>query len=377
MWRNADAEAAAGSHIGVSKAGGRAVADSGASAGAPARSGPVYAALDLGTTNCRLLIAKPEAEGFRVIDSFSRTVRLGEGMAETNTLSEAAMRRAVEAVKVCAQKMQKAGVTRARAIATAACRSAKNGKECIALIKSETGIDFEIVTAQEEARLAVAGSAPLLDRACKSAVVFDIGGGSTELIWLRLENAGPPQIAAWVSAPIGVVTLAERHGRSQLPASAYTAMEKEALSIFQSVGAPKLDAIGFDGNTMHMLGTSGTVTTIAAIHQQLRRYDRAKVDGIWLALADATGVVARLSKLDYDSRVAEPCVGTDRADLVLSGCAIFSAIATLWPCERLRIADRGLREGILLALMNQANRRARHRRRRRGRGGKKRTANKS
>jgi exopolyphosphatase / guanosine-5'-triphosphate,3'-diphosphate pyrophosphatase len=349
------------------KASGRAVAKGESHAGVSRRH-DAYAALDLGTNNCRLLIATREATGFRVIDSFSRTVRLGEGLGEANLLSDTAIRRAIDAVKVCVQKMRKADVTRSRAIATAACRTAKNGADCVARIKEETGVAFEIVSAGEEARLAVAGCAPLLDGACDGALVFDIGGGSTELVWVQLDGNRTPKIISWASAPIGVVNLAERHGGSRLPASAFPIMSQEALSIFKSV-SPSVGVFGL-GKNMHMLGTSGTVTTIAGIQLGLRRYDRSKIDGVWLDLHSALSVSDRLSSLDYDGRVAEPCVGTDRADLVLSGCAIFSAIAKLWPCERLRVADRGLREGILLALMSQQQKRSRSRRRRRRKRGR-------
>ena len=346
------------------KALGRVVAKgSGGAGGGAARE--VYAALDLGTNNCRLLIAIPDGDSFRVLDSFSRTVRLGERLGETNTLSPEAIQRAVDAVKICVQKMKKAGVTRSRAIATAACRAAKNGPQCIERIKADTGIAFEIVSPEEEAKLAVAGCAPLLDPSRDSALVFDIGGGSTELVWVRIDGGKTPKIAFWASAPMGVVTLAERHGGSHLPSRAFPAMEADAIETLRAIG-PKPEELGA-AQSMHMIGTSGTVTTIAGVQLGLKRYDRTKVDGVWLDLLAAERVIERLSKLDYQGRVAEPCVGSDRADLVLSGCAIFSAIAKLWPCEKLRVADRGLREGILLALMRQAERRNRNRRRRRRR----------
>jgi exopolyphosphatase/guanosine-5'-triphosphate,3'-diphosphate pyrophosphatase len=121
--------------------------------------------------------------------------------------------------------------------------------------------------------------------------------------------------------------------------------------------------------SFHLLGTSGTVTTIAGVHLGLPRYDRTQVDGIWITPGDVHRVTRDLLALDYDTRAAHPCVGRERADLVLAGCAIFEAIALAWPAERLRVADRGLREGILLSLMEADSVRPRRRRRRR-RGGK-------
>lgn len=337
------------------------------------REDKLYAALDLGTNNCRLLVARRAPEGFKVVDAYSRIVRLGEGLASTGALGEAAMSRAIEALSICADKMKRRGVNRARTIATAACRTATNGRDFIARVKRETGLSLEIVSTEDEARLAVAGCAPLLDADCASALVFDIGGGSTELIWVRLESNGKgkcrPVIGDWISLPCGVVTPAERHGGVDVPPVVYERMVREVADHL----APFLGRLREErdhARPFHLLGTSGTVTTIAGVHLGLERYDRSRVDGIWISPAEVHRVTRSLLGMDYRQRAAHPCVGQERADLVLAGCAIFEAIADAWPAERLRVADRGLREGILMSLMDaDVNSRRRRRRRHRSKRG--------
>ncbi|MFN4355818.1 Ppx/GppA phosphatase family protein [Parvibaculum sp.] len=344
-----------------------------------AREDKLYAALDLGTNNCRLLVARRAPEGFKVVDAYSRIVRLGEGLATTGALGEAAMARAIDALNICAEKMKRRGVNRARTIATAACRTASNGPDFIARVKRETGLSLEIVSTEDEARLAVAGCAPLLDADCASALVFDIGGGSTELIWVRLENSGNgkcrPVIGDWISLPCGVVTLAERHGGVDVPVNVYGNMVQEVADHL----APFLGRLREERDSrrpFHLLGTSGTVTTIAGVHLGLERYDRSRVDGIWISPTEVHRVTRSLLDMDYRQRAAHPCVGQERADLVLAGCAIFEAIADAWPAERLRVADRGLREGILMSLMDtDANRRKRRRRHKSKRGAARTEAN--
>ncbi|WP_246176796.1 Ppx/GppA phosphatase family protein [Parvibaculum sedimenti] len=331
----------------------------------------LYGALDLGTNNCRLLIARRSRDGFKVVDAFSRIVRLGEGLTASGRLSDEAMNRATDALRVCAEKMKRRGVTRARLIATEACRRAANGAAFIERVKHDTGLDLEIVSNEDEAKLAVAGCAPLLDRECSSALVFDIGGGSTELIWVRQQGGGGsgdrPHIEDWTSLPCGVVTLAEGHGGIDISPELYDRMVDEVSERIAPFIARLRATRGTDGEeSFHLLGTSGTVTTIAGVHLGLERYDRSRVDGIWITPGDVYRVTRDLLALDYQARAAHPCVGRERADLVLAGCAIFEAIAIAWPAERLRVADRGLREGILLSLMETDMARTRRRRRRRG-----------
>ena len=322
----------------------------------PGRNGATYAALDLGTNNCRLLVARPTADGFRVIDAFSRIIRLGEGLSASGRISEPAIDRALAALAICRDKMRNRGVTRARLIATEACRAAGNQLDFLGRVRAEVGLELEIVDRETEALLAATGCTPLVDPAADGVILFDIGGGSSELIRLgRGEGSrgGPPvpEIRDWISLPVGVVTLAERHGGITVDRAIYEAMVAEvAVHV-----APFAAAHGAEiaSEAIHMLGTSGTVTTIAGVFLDLPRYDRRQVDGCWLRDAEVAGVLDRLLAMSYDERVANPCIGGERADLVLAGCAILEAIRRAFPCERLRVADRGLREGMLVQLMRE------------------------
>ena len=328
----------------------------------------LYAALDLGTNNCRLLVATPRPRGdFRVVDAFSRIVRLGEGLAGSGRLSDEAMDRAVEALKVCAGKLGSRPVRRLRLIATEACRRATNGEAFIERVGRETGLELEIVDRETEARLAVSGCGVLVDRHAKGAVLFDIGGGSSELSLLDMRRVNKRNgrgrkrgrrpadaIAAWTSLPLGVVTLSEKHGGGRaVTRHVFENMVEEVMDLLARFeGRDVLRELTGDGD-VHLLGTSGTVTTLAGVHLQLPRYDRRYVDGVWMRSADVDRTIDDLIDMGFDNRVANPCIGRDRADLVLAGCAILVAIQRMWPCERLRVADRGLREGILSELMHE------------------------
>src|SRR6201995_4877874 len=281
----------------------------------------VYAALDLGTNNCRLLIACPTGDGFRVIDSFSRIIRLGEGVSTTGCISEAATDRAISALSICRDKIAAKRASRLRMIATEACRAASNADGFRDRVATETGIRLEVIDRETEAALAVIGCSPLLDPRGRGAILFDIGGGSTELV--RIERApnepnAEPRIKAWMSIPLGVVTLAEQFGGRDVTDECYARMVRE---VGQYV-APFAAAQGVDLTGMHLLGTSGTVTTLAGVHLNLARYDRRRIDGIWMNNADITATIARLRGMSYRERAENSCVSVERADLVLAGCAI-------------------------------------------------------
>ena len=313
---------------------------------------PTYAALDLGTNNCRLLVARPTADGFRVVDAFSRIVRLGEGLSLTGRLSEAAIERTLAALRVCRDKMAARGVTRARTIATEACRAAINGPAFVDQVREQLGVELEIVDRETEAHLAAAGVGDLADHEAKSIVMFDIGGGSSEIIWLGGDEKAPKRrVLAWESMRLGVVSLAETFGGIDVTDATFAAM----IAYVNAALRPFVDRVA--GQTrcdrFHLLGTSGTVTTIAGVHLDLPRYDRRAVDGLWLDREDVDAAVARLRAMSYAERAANACIGQERADLVLAGCAILQAIRAQFPAERLRIADRGLREGILSQLMRE------------------------
>ena len=323
-----------------------------------------YAAIDLGTNNCRLLIARPSGDNFVVVDAFSRVVRLGEGLAQSGRLSEEAMDRTVAALRVCADKLKRRNVHLARSVATEACRRASNGVEFIERVRRETGIVLDIISAREEARLAVLGCHILLESGHGPALVFDIGGGSTELI---LIESGPtvPLILDWVSVPWGVVSLTEScEGDSEDPvarAARYAQMRQwvsDSFAAFAERIAPVRDAAteasaqsDAQASPMRLLGTSGTVTTLASLHLQLPQYDRSAVDGLIVPAQSMRAISARLSSLSLAERREVPCIGRERADLVVAGCAILEAILDLWPATRLAVADRGIREGLLRSLI--------------------------
>lgn len=341
----------------------------GAPAGRDGRSrsghdGPCYAALDLGTNNCRLLIARPAPGGFRVVEAFSRIVRLGEGLSRTGRLSDEAMDRAAEALRICAGRVARRRIdpSRLRAVATQACRSADNGAEFLGRVEAESGLRLSIIDPVEEARLSVAGCLNLLDPAADAVLVIDVGGGSTELSWLRRRGNGADgfRTETWMSAPLGVVTLAERHPEPPTSSSAwYEAMVNEFREVIDRHRPADPLKPMFDEGRAHLVGTSGAITSLAGIHLGLTRYERDRVDGLWLTRGDCRAAADRLTAMGPAGRAAEPCIGPDRADLVLAGAAILEAVQRSWPCERVRVADRGLREGMLLSMMRRRRRRRR------------------
>ena len=351
-----------------------------ARAGGTARRRAPLAALDLGTNNCRLLVVEPEGDGFRVIDAFSRAVRLGEGVELSNALSDTAQLRALKALRICASKIRQHGVDDARIIATEACRRATNGRAFVRRVAREVGLAMDIITPEDEARLAVAGCAPLIDGQAEQLLVFDIGGGSTELIWIDLSTmpphlrpalvralAPPPahlagnptsraaaaHITDWISVPVGVSTLTERYRGIESDAERLAAMSADferQLGTFAPYAARDRTALT---GKLQIIGVSGTATTFGAFHLGLRSYDRARVDGLWLGASETDAVAARLVSLGRQGRARHPGIGPTRSELVLSGAAIMMTILRTWPVARLRIADRGLREGLLYGLMQQ------------------------
>jgi len=321
--------------------------------GSPPRREPyrrTYGAIDLGTNNCRLLIARPNEGGFTVIDAFSRIVRLGEGLSHTGELSQDAMDRAVGALAVCADKLKRRNVSLSRSVATEACRRAKNGREFADRVRDETGIVLDIIEPAEEARLAVLGCHKLLEPGDGPALIFDIGGGSTELVLVDQEE-GTPRIRAWWSAPWGVVSLTESEGKEALEGpdrvTAYERMRERARRAFANFAT----MLPQNRDGIRLLGTSGTVTTLASVHLALPSYDRRAVDGLHVPTEAMQSISAMIASMDYDERSALPCIGNERADLVVAGCAILEAIMEIWPAQNLGVADRGIREGILRSLM--------------------------
>jgi exopolyphosphatase/guanosine-5'-triphosphate,3'-diphosphate pyrophosphatase len=313
--------------------------------------GPAFAALDLGTNNCRMLVGTPSGDGFRVIDSFSRIVRLGEGLHDSGALSPIAMDRAVAALQDCAERLARSRPRMVRAIATEACRRARNGGEFLDRVRRETGLEVGVISTREEAELALESCSPLLREGGRRALLFDIGGGSTELAWVRIGCGGPPSLIGYASLPVGVVTLAEQYGAAAFTEDGFDAMVDDVMD--RLVAFEGVHCIGREihHGGVRLLGTSGTVTTLASVVLNLERYRRALVDGIALSRQDADEALSSLRALVRDGLASHPCVGPERADFVMPGCAIYAAIASMWPAAEVVVADRGLREGMLLRMI--------------------------
>ena len=316
---------------------------------------PVFSSIDLGTTNCRLLVATPTPTGFAVKETFSRITRLGEGLVSDGILSERAIKRTIFALKLCAKRLEKYKTVRTRFVATEACRRAKNGPDFIARVKKETGLNLEIISFEEECRLGVAGCVPLINRNIRHALVFDIGGGSTEVSLAKIDEKNQAVIEGVLSFPLGVITVSEAFTGKGLSSAAYRAVVKKVLSYLQPFekhyGILKI----IEQGDIQMIAMSGTVTTIGAFHLGLPVYNRAVVDGLALSYEDLARAKRKLEKLPYAQKEAHPCIGPQRADLSLPGCAILQGICEMWPIGEVTIADRGLREGIVLDLIRKEN----------------------
>jgi exopolyphosphatase/guanosine-5'-triphosphate,3'-diphosphate pyrophosphatase len=298
-------------------------------------------------------VARAGNGSFQVIDAFSRIVRLGERLSSTGTLGAEAMGRSLEALQICAAKLRRRAITGFRGVATEACRRAANGGDFLARVERETGLRLELIEPHEEARLALAGCAPLLDPAIPRAILFDIGGGSTEVIWAARDDMGW-RIVDSISVGCGVVSFAELFGGDRIAAEDYEEMVRRIAVLLTPFETRNAIAAQVASQGVQMLGTSGTVTTIAGVRMDLPRYQRSLVDGSWLQLDEVIAASRQLASLDWAGRAAHPCIGPGRADLVVAGCAILEAICRAWPIARLRVADRGLREGIILGLMGAA-----------------------
>jgi len=324
---------------------------------------PTYAALDLGTNNCRLLVARPHGESFKVIDSYSRAVRLGTGLTATGRLSDTSMQAAIDALTVCAKKMKARRVKRWRCIATEACRKADNGQEFLDRVKAEAGISLEVISPRVESRLAVMGCLNLVDTTKDVVLVIDIGGGSTELSWVDVRRLRDPQgqvrvhrppISAWASLPLGVATLSERVPETADRETWYAAMKQLVKDEISKAGCETRFTNCFKEGKGHLIGTSGTITSLAGIHLKLPYYQRDKVDGLWLRSSDAVRVARDMASRSPEDRAKEPCIGEDRSKLLVAGCAITDVLCEMWPSKMVRVADRGLREGMLMGLMKQS-----------------------
>jgi len=310
----------------------------------------IIAALDLGTNNCRLLIAYPKSDGFKVIDGFSQIVRLGEGVSSSGKLSEAAMNRTILALRMCAERIVNLGVSHGRYIATEACRKAENGEQFLAHVENEVGLRLEVISSREEAELTLTGCRSLFNSSFPYALTFDVGGGSAEILWVKLSETQEPKIVDWISLPCGVVTMTERYGDPDISSESYVRMVDDIRALLQPFDDKHGISTAMANNQVQMLGTAGTVTTIAGVQMGLNRYNRSLVDGSWLDFGTIFSVCASLVNASFEERASYACVGRNRAELVVAGCGVLEAVCKTWPAGRLRVADRGVREGILLGL---------------------------
>ena len=312
-----------------------------------------FAAIDLGTNSCRLVIASPTPASFRIVETFSKITRLGEGIINDNELSRPAMRRTINALKVCAGVIEEyAPIYRSRFVATAACRRAKNCKEFLDLVKKETGLTIETISSKEESRLAVVGCIPLLNRNIKRALVFDIGGGSTEISLARVTNSGKTLIEGFVSLPYGVVTISEAFPSQDMTALAYDTIIERTHKLLKEFDEKYNIREAIKNQEIQIIGTSGTVTVLGAVHLNLPRYNRSAVDGISITRQDIDRAIAKIKRLGDEGRKKHPCIGAQKADLTMAGCAIIEGLCSFWPIEEITVADRGIREGILLDMMH-------------------------
>ncbi len=312
-----------------------------------------YAAIDLGTNSCRLVIASPTPASFRIVETFSRITRLGEGIIQDNELSRPAIKRTVAALKVCAGVLDEyAPIFRSRFVATAACRRAKNSAEFFEVVKRETGLNLEVISSKEESRLAVVGCVPLLNRNIKRTLVFDIGGGSTEISLARITNSGKTFIEGFVSLPYGVVTISEAFPAKDMTTLAYNTIIERTHKLLKEFDEKYGIYEAIKNQEIQIIGTSGTVTVLGAVHLNLPRYNRSAVDGIAITKQDIDRAIAKIKRLGDDGRKKHPCIGAQKADLTMAGCAIIEALCSFWPIAEITVADRGIREGILLDMMH-------------------------
>ncbi|MEM6602958.1 MAG: Ppx/GppA phosphatase family protein [Pseudomonadota bacterium] len=318
----------------------------------------MFAALDLGTNNCRLIVAKPDGADYAVEETFSRSVRLGEGLWSHGKIQADAEERTILALKECAERLEKYDIIRKRFVATEACRMAENSDTFLHNVAEATGLKLKIISRQEEARLATMACTSLLDRGYDRALLFDIGGGSTEMVWLNLHSGiykkggfWLPEIIAWKSLPKGVVLLAEEFAKNNHTEEFYQHIVRETYAEIKEFYANIRNTDTKNWKSFHLVGTSGTVTTLAALSLGLKKYNRFAVDGIWMHDEMLLDLIKKVRHQGKSLDVAQNFVGMERADLLVPGCAILQAMTEFFPHIKLRVADRGIREGIMMELM--------------------------
>lgn len=305
------------------------------------------ATIDLGSNTVRLLVADVEGPGrWRVVAEHQTVTRLGEGLAATGALGEVPMARTLAVVRDYVARGAALGATETRIVATSAVREAANGSVFAAAVERATGWRVRVVSGEDEARLTLLGVRHGVGPLAGPVVVFDIGGGSTEYIL-----ADGEQVRATASLRLGVVPLAERYPfPERVDRSRYAALLREVMRQL----ARELPAEILSARPAHLVGTAGTVTTLAALDLGLPRYDAGRVQGHRLSRAAIERLGARLGSLTVGERAALPCLEPGRADLIVPGVAIVMATLDCLGVDGLTVSDSGLREGILAAAAHAA-----------------------
>jgi exopolyphosphatase / guanosine-5'-triphosphate,3'-diphosphate pyrophosphatase len=295
-----------------------------------------YAAIDVGTNSVLLLVAERTADRrFCAVAERSDITRLGRGVDQTQRLNPDALELTLKTIERYAHEARELGATQVVVSATSAARDAINGQEFIAAAKARAGVEVEIISGPEEARLSFAsahtdfgGHTPL--------VVLDIGGGSTEFIYGSREG----DVTFRHSFDLGSVRLTERHVASDPPSAAELARIDQALNqAFATLPAPPPGA--------QLVGVAGTVTTIAAVARRVAPYDPSVIHGLRLTLEDVEATVARLASLPNHLRKTVPGLQPKRSDVIVAGGLVLRAAMRAVQSSTLTVSDRGLRWGLL------------------------------
>lgn len=311
----------------------------------------VFASIDLGTNTVRLLVVTGNSKGFTTLHSNQLITRLGEGLSHSGILKDIAMERTIKAVLDFKREASKYSPFAIWVAATSAVREAKNRNEFIEKIREVTGLELEVIPWEEEARRTLLGVFSGLDGNIKKAIVFDIGGGSTEYI-LTVDK----RLVKSVGTALGVVHLSEKYIRKD-------PVDDGELIILESVITNKIRNVKSQLHdvlcTMHdvrLIGTAGTVTTIAALDLNLHPYDPAKVNGYVLNIENVKEILKKLKNMTLEERRNIPALESGREDLIIPGAVIVIKTMEIFGFNEMIVSDYGLREGIILAKMSECQR---------------------
>lgn len=307
-----------------------------------------FAAIDLGSRNCRTIVGcQSKAGAFEYIETYSKSVSLADGVAASKKLSRKSMDRTIEALAFCSKVLSRyAGLTYL-AVATDAMRRAENASVFIKRVKRELGLIISIITPQEEAYYAALGCIEVLSLETEIFVVFDIGGGSSEIALCRQKSDKDIELIDSLSIPYGVINLLE--SKDHLTFSGYSNLVQKISDLsrdFLNQYATTLDFV----NNFQCIGTSGTTTTVAALNMNLRFYDREKINDSILQFSEILKTVHYVQSLSEDERKLHPYISQSNEDLVLGGLTILEGIVRGLPASTITVTDRGVRDGVVYAL---------------------------